>query len=68
MSGLRLLMGPIGYVGVGSVNGRSTDAAMLIIEGRYRWVRELNGHPGHCGPDCWHATPEAALACFEGKA
>ncbi len=31
-----------------------------------RWVR-LNGHPGCCSPDHLHATPESALACFEGR-
>lgn len=38
-----------------------------VLGSRFRWVRDLNGHPGRCGEDCWHPTPEAALDCFRGE-
>jgi hypothetical protein len=34
----------------------------------FRWVRELNGHPGRCAEDHWHSAPEGALRCFRGAA
>jgi len=46
------------------------DASYGVHDGQahggMRWARE-NGHPGCCGPDCWHSTPEAAMACFRGE-
>lgn len=52
---LRLLMRPEGKGGAG-----------VPVHG-FRWVAELNGHPGACAPDHWHPTPEQASACFHGE-
>ena len=32
----------------------------------FRWTRP-NGHPGSCGLNCWHGSPEAALRCYRGR-
>ncbi len=51
---LRLLMNPV-------YSRRIPDG------GFYRFVRESNGHPGHCAEGCFHYSVDAALAHFEGR-
>ncbi len=45
------------------LSGKHPDGLLANNPQYCRWVTE-NGHPGHCGEDCWHVSAEAALACF----
>lgn len=56
---MRFRMGPVNlqdHTGRGRPPRRGFGA-------KCRWETE-NGWTGGCAPDCWHASSEAALACF----